>query len=222
MPGAHCIEEVERLAAAHLADYDPVGRHAQRVVDEHLDADCALALGVRRAAFERDAVGQVAPQVELGLVFDGDDPLVGRDVAREHAHEGGLARAGAAGDQDVEPSLDRCLEERDDRVWQESRPLERLEGGKTIRRVPADGHAHRPGRGRERGVETAAFRQSQCDHRAGPVEACAACAVGVPVHEVGERVFVVERRRHRLAASLAEHEARPRAVDANLFDVRIG
>jgi len=71
-------------------------------------------------------------------------------------------------------------------------------------------------------VEAAAFRQGQRDHWAGAVETRSACAVRVPVHEVDERVFVVERRRHGLAASLAEHEAGTRAVDAHLLHVRIG
>ena len=71
-------------------------------------------------------------------------------------------------------------------------------------------------------METAPLRQGQRDHGAGAVEARAASSVGVPVNKVDQRVFVIEGRRHGLAASLAEHEARSRAVDADLFHVGIG
>ena len=47
--GVHRLEHVERLAAADLADDDPVGAHAQRVAHQVADGDLALALDVRRA-----------------------------------------------------------------------------------------------------------------------------------------------------------------------------
>ena len=112
MSRVHGVEEVECLAAADLADHDPVGRHAQRLVDQHLDPDRAPAFGVGRARLQRNAVGQLAPEVQLRLVLDGDQPLGLRDQPAEHAHERGLAGAGAAGHQDVEASSHRGFQER--------------------------------------------------------------------------------------------------------------
>jgi hypothetical protein len=34
MAGVHRLKQVERLRAAHLADDDPVGPHAQTVLDQ--------------------------------------------------------------------------------------------------------------------------------------------------------------------------------------------
>src|SRR5437899_10856494 len=84
MTGVHRVEQVESLAATNLADDNAIGRHAQRLVDEHLDGDGAFALGVGQPALERDAVRELAPQVQLRLVFDGDDALVRADESRKH------------------------------------------------------------------------------------------------------------------------------------------
>ena len=63
--------------------------------------DLALAFDVGRAGLEPHHVRLL--QHELGRVLDGDDALVGRDVAREDVEQRGLAGAGAAGHQHVEP-----------------------------------------------------------------------------------------------------------------------
>ena len=47
--GVHRLQHVQRLGAAHLADDDPVGSHAQRVADQFADRDLALTLDVLRA-----------------------------------------------------------------------------------------------------------------------------------------------------------------------------
>ena len=51
------LEHVERLAAADLADDDPVGAHAQRVAHQVADRDLAAALDVRRPRLERTTCG---------------------------------------------------------------------------------------------------------------------------------------------------------------------
>ena len=109
--GVHGLEHVERLAAAALADDDAVGPHAQRVAHQVADRDLALALDVGRARLERDDV--LLAQLELGGVLDGDDALVVRDEGRQHVEQRRLARAGAAGDEDVEPRLDARAQEVD-------------------------------------------------------------------------------------------------------------
>ena len=98
------------LAAAALADDDPVGPHAKRVSDEVADRDRALALDVRRAGLEADDV--FLRQLQLGGVLDGDDALALGDERREDVQERRLAGAGAARDEDVQLALDARLEER--------------------------------------------------------------------------------------------------------------
>ena len=74
--GVHRLEHVERLAGADLADDDPVGPHAQRVLDQVALGDLALALDVRRPGLEpRD---MLLLQLELGRILDRDDALARR------------------------------------------------------------------------------------------------------------------------------------------------
>ena len=68
------------------------------------DRDLAASLEVRRPCLERHDVGLA--ELELGRVLDRDDPVVGGDEGRQHVESGRLARAGAAGDEDVEPGPD--------------------------------------------------------------------------------------------------------------------
>ena len=71
--------------------------------------DLALALDVRGARLQADHV--VLLELELGGVLDRDDALVLGDERREHVEGGGLAGAGAAGDDDVEPAADAGVQE---------------------------------------------------------------------------------------------------------------
>ena len=107
----HRLEHVERLGAAHLADDDPVGAHAQRVAHEVADRDVALALDVRRASLEAEHVALV--ERELGGVLDRHDPLVVRDRRRERVQQRRLARARAARDEHVALGLDAAAQELD-------------------------------------------------------------------------------------------------------------
>ena len=107
--GVHGLEHVEGLARAALADHDAVGAHAQAVLDQVADGDLAPALDVGRPGLERQHV--VLVELELLGVLDGDDALVGRDERREHVEGRGLAGAGAARDDDVEPTDHAGLQE---------------------------------------------------------------------------------------------------------------
>ena len=107
--GVHGLEHVERRGVADLTDDDPVGAHAQAVLDQVADRDRALALDVGRARLEADDV--LLLELELGGVLDGDDPLVVGDERRQHVEGRGLAGAGAAGDDDVEPAAHAGVEE---------------------------------------------------------------------------------------------------------------
>ncbi len=107
--GVHRLQHVERLAAAALADDDPVGPHAQRVADQVADGDRALALDVGRPGLQPDDV--VLLQLQLDGVLDGDDPLALGDEGGQHVEQRRLPGAGAAGDDDVEPGLDAGVQQ---------------------------------------------------------------------------------------------------------------
>ena len=102
MAGVHGLQHVEGLGAADLTDQDPVGPHPQRVADQLPDGQLALALHVGRAVLERDHVRVL--DLKLGGVLDRHHALVLRDVGGHHVERGGLAGAGAPGDEDVHPA----------------------------------------------------------------------------------------------------------------------
>ena len=108
--GVHRLQHVERLATADLTDHDPVRPHPQRVADQVADGDLALALEVGRPVLQPQPVRLA--ELQLGGVLDGDDALAGRQVGRQDVEGGGLAAAGAAGDQHVQPPVDAAREER--------------------------------------------------------------------------------------------------------------
>jgi hypothetical protein len=72
--GVHGLQQVEGLRSAHLADDDPLGTHAQAVLDQVAHGDLALALEVRRPGLEAHDVRLL--QLQLGGVLAGDDALV--------------------------------------------------------------------------------------------------------------------------------------------------
>ena len=109
MAGIHRLQQVERLGSAHLADDDALGPHAQAVAHKIAHRDLALALEVRRPRFEPDRVRLL--QLQFGRVLAGDDALVVVDVAGEAIEQRGLARAGAAGDDGVDPATADHLED---------------------------------------------------------------------------------------------------------------
>ena len=74
--GVHGLQHVQRLFAAHLAQDDAVGTHAQRVDHQLALADRALAFQVGRTAFQPDDV--LLLDLQLGGIFDGDDALARR------------------------------------------------------------------------------------------------------------------------------------------------
>ena len=100
MAGVHRLQHVERLAAAHLADDDAIGPHAQRVAHQ-------VALGHLAASFQAGEPG-LQPhhvrllQLQFGGVLDRDDALADVDQPRQRVQQRRLAGAGAAGDDHVE------------------------------------------------------------------------------------------------------------------------
>ena len=70
---AHRLQQLHDLAAAHLADDDPVGRHPQGRLAQIVHADFADAFGVGGARLEREGPRVQAgfAQVQLERVLDG-------------------------------------------------------------------------------------------------------------------------------------------------------
>ncbi len=79
--GIHRLQHVERFAAAHLADDDPIRAHAQRVLHQLALTDLAAALDVRRPGLHAGDVDLL--QLQLGCVLDRDDAFSSIDVARQ-------------------------------------------------------------------------------------------------------------------------------------------
>jgi hypothetical protein len=97
-------EVIEGFLASQLGEEDSVGSQAQTTLEELSRGDFGeslIALGIE----ETDMVG-VSVEDELVGVLDGDEALVGGDLADEGLGAGGLAGAGGAGDEDVLSSAD--------------------------------------------------------------------------------------------------------------------
>ena len=73
--------EVERFAAANLADHDSVRAHAERGSQELADRDPTVPPGVRGLCLEVDDVRQ--PELELLGIFDDDHALIFRRKRRQ-------------------------------------------------------------------------------------------------------------------------------------------
>ena len=165
--GVHGLEHVERRGVTDLTDDDPVGTHAEGVLDQVADGDRALALDVGRARLEPEHV--VLAQPQLGGVLDGHDALVVGDEGRQHVEGGGLAGTGTPGDQDVEAAADARLEQAGGRLAEAAEVDEVLDGVGVLGEL-ADGQLGAvEGERRDDGVDTGAVGKSRVDHRAGLV-----------------------------------------------------
>ena len=104
MAGVHGLQHVEGFLAAHLADDDAVGPHAQRVLDQLALANLAFAFDIGRTRFQPADMRLL--QLQFRRVLDGDQALLGRDVAGQRVEQRRLAAAGAARNQDRLARLD--------------------------------------------------------------------------------------------------------------------
>ena len=100
-PGVQREQQIERLGVAHLADDEPVGPHAQRLLDETAQRDLAGALETRLPALQRDEVGRA--DGELERLLDRDDAVLGRARGDQRAQERRLAGVRGARDEDAPP-----------------------------------------------------------------------------------------------------------------------
>ena len=109
LTGRHGLEHVQRLAGTALPDDDAVGAHVQGVAQQVPDRDLARALDVRRARLERHDVDLT--ELQLRGVLDRDDPLVLGDERGQDVEGRRLARARAAGHEDIQPGPDAGVQE---------------------------------------------------------------------------------------------------------------
>ena len=84
------------------------GRMRRAVAHQFALGDLPVPFDIRRAGLQAHHMGLL--QLQLGRVLDGDDPLVVRNEAGQDIEHGGLAGAGTAGDEHVEPPANDGLE----------------------------------------------------------------------------------------------------------------
>ena len=105
MAGVHRLQHVEAFFAAYFAQHDAIWPHAQRVDDQlALAYHAAMSFDVRWPRFQPHNV--LLLHLQFGRVFDGDDAFAFRNKAGKNVEQRGLARACAAGHDDVEARLD--------------------------------------------------------------------------------------------------------------------
>ena len=112
-------------------------------------------------------------ELELGRVLDGDDALVGGDEGGQHVQRGGLAGAGTAGDDDVEPPAHAGVEEVGRAVAQRAE-LDQVVDRQRVGGELSDGQRAAVDRQRRHdGVHAAAVGEAGVDHGGGLVDATA-------------------------------------------------
>ncbi len=194
------------------------GRMRKALLHQVGGGDGALALDIGRAGFQPHDV--VLLQLQFGRVFDRHDAVGIGNEAGKRVQQRRLARAGAAGNEDVQPGLDGPFQQhhhfgREGPIVQQVFQLQRI-GAET-----ADGNAGAVQRQRRNDrIETRAVDHAGVDHRAGLVHA-AAHLRNDAVDDLHQVVVVAEDNAGllHLAAALAVDVLR--AVDENVADRRV-
>ena len=212
--GVHGDEQVEGLGLAHLADHKTVRSHAQRLLDQTAQTDLADPLEVGGPGLHGDAVA--VAQGELEDLLAGDDALTGGNRPGQCTDHGGLPGLGGARDENVEPRLDRGVEEGGGARGQGAQAHEVRRPG-CPRGVLADVDGPVPGGdGRDDDVEALAVGHLGVYEGTGQVEA----APRDPQHALDQhpQVLLLQDRRGQLGPSGARHEDPPGGVAPHLLD----
>ena len=98
MAGVERLQQVKGLAAAHLAQENPIRPHPQRRLEQVANRDGRHAR-LLAPGFQAHEVALV--DLKLGGVLDNDDALLGRNKGGQRIQQGRLAGAGATRDQEV-------------------------------------------------------------------------------------------------------------------------
>ena len=99
MPGIHRLQHVQSLTAANFADDNSIGPHAQSIDNQIARHDTSMSFNIRRASFH--ANNMVLVQNQFGRIFDRDNAFMIRNRFRDGSQKRRLARACAAGNQDI-------------------------------------------------------------------------------------------------------------------------
>src|SRR5215470_1021925 len=99
MARVHRLQKIERFVAADLADDDAFRTHAQTIAYQFAHCDPPLPFKIGRTSFQAYDVRLL--QLQLGRVLASDDALIRIDITSQTIQQRGLARSGAAGDQDI-------------------------------------------------------------------------------------------------------------------------
>ncbi len=217
--GGHRLEHVQRLARPTLTDDDPVGTHVHGVAQQVADGDLAAPLEVGRTRLEREHVR--LPELQLGRILDGDDPLVVGDERRQHVEAGRLARTRPARDEHVEPRLDAGAQEVEHLGRRRPEPDHVVDGDRLGRELADRDHGTDERQRLDDRVDARAVGQSGVDPRARLVDA--ATERGDDPVDDPEHVLVVEEDgvdAQDLAAALDVQVVR--AVDHDLGHGLVG
>ncbi|MDT4851692.1 hypothetical protein FQZ97_858830 [compost metagenome] len=156
-------------------------------------------------------------QRQLGGVLDGDDALAGRHEGGQRIEQRGLARAGAAADQDIAAGLHRGLQQAGDLG---AHGAQRLQVGRRHRILAelADRH-HRAfqRQRRDHHVDAAAVGQARVDHRVGLVQAPADRRQDA-AHDAQQVAAVGKAHRDALEHAVARHVDVEMPIDQDVFD----
>ena len=226
MAGIDRAQEANAFRPAQFAQHDPVGPKAKRGLKQFVRGD----LGFAQFALHRDEADAIfTGQFQLGRIFDQNHALMLRNLAEHGVQKGGLARAGAARDQDCAPLADRLAQEGD-------RLLLRVGHGALRRRaqrpaiigverqvepaVAADRHRPVAARGRRAAeLHARSIRQGRAQKRVFAVDPLMADArdlfgeaLDQPIVDLGNAMAL----HPRLRAVLNPHLARP--VDEDFGD----
>ena len=160
-------------------------------------------------------------QLQLGGVLDGDDAFALGDVARQDVQQRGLARTGAARDQDVDLGFDKAFQQLS-HVGGQSLLFNQVGHAQRHYGKAPDGQ-HRPVNryGRHHRVHARTIGQARIGHRAGLVNTPADPRNNLVDH-LHQVVVVVEARGRQLQPALALDIHMVKAVDQNLADARVG
>lgn len=110
MSGAQGLQQIERLSAAHLADWHAVRPQPQRRGDEIQERRGAVLSAERHKVRHR--------ALQLARILNQHHPVAGLgDLGEERIDQRGLAGRGAAGDEDVLAFPDRLQQLRLSDTW---------------------------------------------------------------------------------------------------------
>ena len=171
MAGVHRLEHVERFGSTAFADDDPVGPHAQGVLDQIANRVSTRPFHVGRFAFQRHHM--VLMKLQFRRVLDRDDALLHGNEARQDVQHRRLSRPRSTADQDVPVVDDAGPQEHRGRRSERS-ALDQVIDGKPVCGELADGQARAFNRQRRNDrVDARAICQPGIDQRLALVDAAA-------------------------------------------------